>query len=59
MDEVDRMALAQRDTHLGVVLEAAIPGTVPRARVNDYITGRRAASTVDAVAEEKRCASSA
>ncbi len=39
--EVNGMAFAQRDTHLGVVLESANAGTVPAARVDDYIRASR------------------
>ena len=35
--EVDRMALAQRDAYLRVVLEAADAGTVAGARVDDHV----------------------
>ena len=36
-DEVDRVALAQRDADLRIVLEAADAGAVARARVDDHV----------------------
>src|SRR5215472_15360433 len=35
--EVDRMAFAQRDAHLGIVLEAADARAVASARIDDHV----------------------